>query len=499
MKRALALFLGCAAAACGDGKLTIDATLELPSKASLSPLDPNNRLTRILVSIDGADRLDESYVNLAPTETRATFEGYPPQRAAVVKAEGFDSIGNLVAYGRADLDIADEDASVTLQFRRTLAYVAHRAVCRGGCGEGFACVEAGAGATCAPVQAACAQCGAGESCVDLLGAVRCRRNSTRTTAGAKTLYAIDLSTRSLIEKVQIPGTDPRPAGVYPRGGDSVLVTYSDGTNGFVGVLSSSDHSWSKTIQLPRAQELAVGVDGYRYGAVAGGGLISIIDFDEGRVVKNDPLGGRVLDGVMSASTNKAVFITTGGITLIDLSTPENAVALSPGDVTGASGVGLTEDGEFAYITSNADRQVFELDLVTGAMAPNSATGGFSAFVNAATFSERSNTVFALQAGDDGARVFPYDVVRKSGGPAVVGTLPIPSDIAAGPGGRRMIVVSVGTSSASSGLTIVDAEPSGDAEGSTVSYPRDPDDVFREGTLEIRQRYQPYKVTALYGN
>lgn len=492
-----ALFL----AACGgEARVAIDVALELPAKAVLSPYDPSARLVRVHGEVDGAERLDEVAVNLEPGATSFRIEDYPAERAVTIRAQGFDALGNLVAYAEGKLELGEDDASITLPFRRTLAYVTHRAPCGNGCGEGSACTVTTEGAACRVESGACTACPGGQACVETGGGASCQPLFTRNTAAAGTIYVIDLATRALIDEVQVPGTDPRAGGVHARGGEGVMVVWSDGPAGFAGLLSSSDHTWTRTLELPRPQELALAAPGFRYGVAGGGGLVSILDLEENRVLRSESIGGRVLDGVIGAGGERAVLVTSAGIAQLDLTQPESTVPVSPGEVAGASGVGLSGDGTLAYITSSSERQVFELNLIDGGMAPIDPRNGFSALVGAAAFSPRAGGVFAIQAGELGARVYFYDVVAKRPlEQPIVGTLPVPSDIVAGPQGRRVLVISSGTSSASAGLTIIDTDPLIAPEGSTVSYLRDRDDVYREGGVELRQRYQPFKAGALYGH
>jgi DNA-binding beta-propeller fold protein YncE len=497
MKRALSISLFVLSAACGDATVEVAVNLQVPSKAVLSPFDPSARLSIVRVSIDGSERLDEVSTMLAPGETRAVFSGYPADRSVTIRVEGFDRLGSLVAFARSVVAIEGDDLEIPIAFRRTLAYIAHRPVCGGGCSQGSECVDLQEGYACREIVMGCGTCSG--ACVEFRGSPQCRAIFSRSTPAARTIYVVDLATRSLVDEVEIPGADPRVTGLSPIGGEGVLVTYNDGLNGFIAILSASDGTFAKTIMLPRPHEIGVLAAGERYGAAAGGGVVSVIDFEQQSVTKSVPLGGKVLDAVIGGEGKKAVFITSSGIALLDLTDAEAAVPLSPGEVAGASGVGVSGDGNTAFITSSQDRRLYELDLLEGGMAPNNDADGFAALVGAAAFSERSGLVLAIQAGEMGARVFPYDTIGRAGGPAVIGTLPVPADIASGPDGRRLIVVSTGTSSASSGLTIVDADPVLAPQGSTVGYPRDPDDVFLQGTTEIHQRYQPFKVTALYGH
>ena len=130
-------------------------------------------------------------------------------------------------------------------------------------------------------------------------------------------------------------------------------------------------------------------------------------------------------------------------------------------------------------------------------------GSFSGVVENAVYSDKSLSVLAIQRNpaENISRVLSYSVLGRDGlGLAnAVGTLSEPSGIAAGPGGRRVIVVSAGTSTRSAGLTVIDTDLDLGPDGSTTRYPLDPDDTFvTPAGFTERQRYRPNKVAVLYG-
>ena len=117
----------------------------------------------------------------------------------------------------------------------------------------------------------------------------------------------------------------------------------------------------------------------------------------------------------------------------------------------------------------------------------------------------SESLLCIEAGDeltDSFRVHAFIVAASRGFQAesAVSTLPGASGISAAPGGSRLVVVSVGTTTAAAGLTMIDARLDPGPDGSTATYPLDPDDKFTilNSKVEVRQRYHPQKVAVLYG-
>ncbi|MBI4819817.1 MAG: hypothetical protein HY791_26320 [Deltaproteobacteria bacterium] len=501
-------FIGLALTACGQPEALVTVELSLPSKEQLDPYRFSDRLVSVRVSVDGPDRFDDVSKDLALTDRKAEFEAFPAERAVTIVVEGLDRLGNLIAYGRVENLQVDDDVSVQVPFRRLLAYVVHRPVCGGGCGDGRACVDVLDGYACQPVltpeecvdsEGAALSCGDQTACVTYRGGPSCRSKFDRVSKGTEVVYVIDLLTRALVDRVQIPGEGPRALGISPRGGEGVMVTYTAGGKGFVGLLKSADHEW-ETLELDSIQDLALLGPGQNIGMAAGGGQISVFDWSKKDVVKTDPAGGRVLDGKLGYGGRRAIFVINKepGVILVQPDIPTNQnISIA---VAGAAGVAVDEKGELAYVTSSVEQTVTGVDL---ARAGNSVrlNGGVAATCGAAAFSAAMQSILCIEAGTNPRpRVHAYSVATSSGWKleTAVGTLPDPSGIAAAPGGARLVVVSAGTTTTSSGLTMIDTDIEVGPDGSTISYPTDPDDTFVRGSSTIHQRYQASRVAVLYG-
>lgn len=491
-------------AGCGGGTAEVTVALSVASDVAFDPFRANDRLAKVRVAIDGPERHDDAFRDIGLDERAAVFAGFPSERAVDVTVSGFDRQGNLVAFGRAEGVQVDGDLSIDVPFRRSLAYVTHAPICGGGCGPDSACVDSGSGYSCHQRSTGCAACDGNQACVSLRTGPACYESYAGTSAGPGRLYVLDLVSRGLVTEIPLPGDAPRGRGISADGGRSIVVTYEDRQEGFVGLLSLSDNQW-KTVELSRVQDLAlVGVD--NVGVAAGGGRVTLFDTTNGATI-GDPVvvGGRALDGAIGLGGRRAIFIVSAPphVVLVDLERARdggNAV-FPPGEIPGAAGVAMSEDGKVAYVTSLAQREVVSVDMESGAVV--TLAGNFNGFVGAAVYSDRMRSIFALRSdpGENIAKVLGYSVAGKSGfeSDTAIPTLPVPSGIAAGPGGRRLVVVSSGTSTLSAGLTVIDADIDVGAEGSTVSYPLDPDDTYvGSGGFVGRQRYSPASVAVIYG-
>lgn len=514
----------------GGGTVEITANLNLPAKESLSPASPAVRMERITVSIDGSERGDEAYLELGAAERTAIFESYPANRSVALEVQAFDAGNRLVASATARFEVDEDDLTIDLALNRSLAYVIHRQTCGGSCAPGFACADLGSGYRCVEEAATCTRCTGGNVCVNDGGGGACvaRYDFARSARAPRTIYAIDLNARTLVEKIELPGSNPQAVGISPFGSEGVLVTYVDGPaerpQGFVALLSASDHTFTKTVQLPCPQELAVGRPGYRYAAVAGGGFVSILDFGEGGAgqptvlrppapgeqgscadIQDLRLGGRISDGLVGAGGRKAVFATSGGVALIELDQADRTQPVEPGDIAGASGIALAGDDRLAYATSSLSRVLYVMDLQEKALVPFCSPSlrggdgscpedkGFAGVVGPAVFSEKTQRVLALEAGEAAQHVFGFDIVAGTGDPVenAVSTLASAADLAIGPGGRKAVVL------AASGLTMI-ALDRGAIEASSSFYPPDPDVRFMQDGVEVGERFQPLKIAILNG-
>ena len=453
----------------GGGTLTINVELTSSSRADLDPFAPELGLEIVQIVAEGSDRGQDATVSIGPGERTAVISGFPAggeDGTLTVRAEGLDAQGNLISFGRAPPVSSDSDASVTFPLRRNLAYITHQP-------NAF------------------------------------QQNPDRF------VYVFDVASRSRIEKIQLPGVNPRGEWVTARGGDSLLVTYRDGGIGFLGILSAADHTW-RTRALPTAQRVALGVEGQPIVVIAGGGVVTFVDLDnleaepeEVRAAGGRLIGGTVRDGVISGDGQTALFIlggvTTGSVIFVDV---ENRTIEPLDPVRDPAGVALAPDGRVAYVTSGLDQAVAEVDLRTGRVAQSA---GFARPVGLAAYSETMQAVLALDADLATRRVLALlpracETTSELCGQALsvqdaTPTTERPVDLAADGVGRQILVVGAGNSTAAAGLTLIETFRGVRRlpVAAAGPYPGDPDDTYIEGqNLVARQRYQPRSVAIIYG-
>jgi len=493
------------AVGCGGGTAEISVALSVAAEEAFDPFRSNERMSVVRIAVDGPERHDDAFVDLSLDARSASFSSFPAERAVDVTVSGFDRQGTLVAFGRVESVQIDEDLTIDVPFRRNLAYVTHADICGGFCGGDAACVDTGGGFSCEPKSMACnSACAAGRTCVAPRSGAACYREYTGGSQGPGRLYALDIVSRDVVGEIELPGVAPKARGISANGGDSIVVSYEDAAKGFVGMLSLSDGQW-KTVELPRVQDIVlIGAD--NVGVAAGGGRVTLFDASTGAPI-GEPhvVGGKAIDGAIGLNGRRAIFIVSAApfVVLVDLERARDGgnPIIPPGEVPGAAGVAMSADGAIAYVTSSAQREVVSVAMETGAIA--TLAGSFNGLVGNAVYSDRMRSIFALQSDpvENIARVLAYSVAAKSGFEVetAVRTLPIPAGIAAGPGGRRIVVVSAGTSTLTAGLTVIDADIDEGAEGSTVSYPQDEGDTFTTPSgFTGRQRYVPSKVAVIYG-
>ena len=452
---------------CGDDA-SINVAVELTSstRQGLDPFAADVGLDAIQIRVTGNARGEEAIALIRPDERAATISGYPVDGDDVrlnVQAEGLDAQGSLISFGRAPVVTTSGDVTVRFPLRRNLAYVTH-----------------------VP--------NAGQQNPEAF------------------VYALDLASRSLVEKIRLPGTAPRGEWVTARGGESMLVTYSDGAETFLGILSAEDHSW-RSIPLPFGQRVALGVEGSPIGIVAGGGTVTFVDLDEATVIRQESrlIGGEVLDGVISGDGSAALFVlggvTRGTVIFADLVT-QTVEPLDP--VSMPAGVALSADGRIAFVTSSIESVVAEVDLLSGRVVRAS---GFQRPVGRAAFSDNMQAVLALDADPSNGRVLallprancPEDLNDLCGQALplrdATPTTERPIDLAADGVGRQVLVVGSGSSTTAAGLTLIETFE-GLVRlpiGARSLYPGDPDDTITQGNnLVGRQRYQPRSVGIIYG-
>lgn len=453
------------AASCGGGDKEICVELASGTSPLFDPYAAGSNMVKVRVAVDGLGQYDDATSELSTTEKSTCITGAFDEGGVTIRAEGYDDDGNVVAFGSASGVGTVGDESVVIKFRRNIALVTHEA-------------------------------------------------NERQQQPASKVYAIDVAQRNLIGSTRLPGNNPIGRGVSARGGDSMLVVYDDAMSGFVGELSADTGEW-RSIPLMRPQDLALAVPGQSVGIVVGGGSLSYVDFDAGRVLHEfGMVGGLVRDGAISKDGKRAVVIVdrSPGTLIIDLS--DNCTATFDRErclaalavVSDPGGVALSSDGGIAFVASAQSGDVARIEMQT--LTTRTLDGSFPAGVFAATFSDQIQSVLALERRPDGTgRVHTYIVPAEGAISAedAVQTHLNPVDISADPSGRRAVIVSVGTSTQTAGLTIVETAFDTLADrlevpiGSSRLYPEDPDDTYMIGgnrDFIYHQRYRPARVAVL---
>jgi hypothetical protein len=356
----------------------------------------------------------------------------------------------VVAFGRADRVTIEEDVTIGIPFRRNLAYVVHRP------------------------------------------------NDEQLDPEAH-VYLIDMSTRTLVEKVRLPGTAPSARGISARGGDSILVTYVDGQSAFVGVLSA-DTNEVRQIPLMHSQTLAIASPASPTAIVAGGGFISFLDLETGaNEVFPTQVGGQVIDAAFAPDGERAIVVLSTAVLDVRVSEREvKQLSLLPN----ACGVAIGRDGRVAYLSSSSETSVAAINL-TGEDAQIIAGASLARPACDAVFSDEMNALLAIYVNPENgsSRAIAFGVFPPDGLSLEQGTpsLNFPTGMAADGPGRRMILVAEGTSAEDAGLTVIDTFPDFLPEGSSTLYPLDPDDTYvSPGGAILRHRWRPADVAVIYG-
>lgn len=442
---------------CGDTERSLAVSFSLASKAELSPLATEVGLSKVRLFVEGDVDYDDVIVDLSPAELAAPVElGGLVSETVQVRVEGYDDAGAVVAFGRISVPVTLEDVdAVSIPFRRNLAYVTHMST------EG-----------------------------------------QDNPSGV--IYALDLNTRALVDRIRLPGAAPRARSITARGGIEMLVSMLDGNETLVGRISLDDHSVT-TFPLPGLQDLILGVESSASGVALGGGRVTFIDFDsETTSDLGVSIGGTVNDAAISFDGSRALMavdIYPPGLLLVNIDTR----TLETHDLlTDPSGIALDAAGELAYVTSSSSRRILSFDLVRRRSAPSS--GSFSSSVDLAVYSDSLRAVIGLDRSGTLGQLQYFHVPSQSAGGAEQSatTLEQPTGMATDGTGRRIIVVAAGSSTVTAGLTVVDAF-SDRLEGSSQLYPGDPEDTFvilpatpdRAAVLG-RQRYRPSSVAVVYG-
>jgi len=487
--------------ACAEPTVNVTVELSPSTKDSLNPFSNGLDLERIRVRIDGPDRFDEAWVDLAEGEFKAEFSSFPSERTVRVEVKAFDAAGILRAYGRKkEVRLESDTVAVQIPFRRLLAYVTHASICDGRCRPEHACVDAGRGFECLALSDQCMNCGAQEACVSASRQNLCLSNYAGENRGPNIIYALDVNTRKVVERISLPGASAQAASINAHEGDFMLVPFVEDAKASLGILSQSDHSW-KRIEFDRPFDLAImGHNGL--GVAAGTGQIQFFELESGRALAGNIqlLAGTARQAVVGEGGRKAVILMSGrpGVLLVDFETQE---IYPPGEIEGASGLGVSEDGRLAYITSSDSNTVKVLDLRSAGLT--ALSGEFSGVPGQTVFTAQTSSLLSIysDAKENIHRVIAYSVSGRRGfdAGAELTVLPNPRGIAVTPGGGRVVLVSAGTSSQSAGLTVIDPDIEAGLQGSTISYPRDTEDSYPvAGGQSGHQRYRPSRIAISYG-
>ncbi|NJK88332.1 MAG: hypothetical protein HC923_02345 [Myxococcales bacterium] len=140
----------------------------------------------------GDERGKVAIYDVDPSGRRILAEGFPAKQVEV-EVLGFDDSGNVRAYGRSLRAAIEGGASVEVELRRNLAYVIHRP---------WTSAEASP-----------------ESIV----------------------YVLDVVTRTLVDRLQLPGDRPEARSISVRGGERVLVVTADGARTNLISIFTDDH------------------------------------------------------------------------------------------------------------------------------------------------------------------------------------------------------------------------------------------------------------------
>jgi hypothetical protein len=434
--------------ACGEPTVGIDVTLVSSSMPELDPYAPEQGLSKVRITIDGPEAFDDATIDLDRDGRGATFDGFPKDVEATIRVFGFNEFGGVIAFGRADEILTDDDKDITIPFRRNLAYVIHEA-----------------------------------------------EPSQLRPEGH--VYAIDMASRTFVSKIPLPGTAPIATGITARGGDSILVTYVDGGQAMIGILSADTHQF-RTVRLERAHTHAIASPASKIAAAVGGNAVSFVDLDAGTSeVFPMAVAGAVKDLGISASGHRAVVALQSAALDLNLERRDvRQVAILPNP----SGVAMNR--QFAYLTSSSEGAVGQIDL-RGNDTGVFPQGGFVKGVEFATFSEDFQSIMGLTINPDNgaARVIAFNVVTKEGFTLDEGNQALnrPMGIVADGAARRIFVPAAGTSSATAGITALETFADQLPVGSSTLYPLDPDDTYlSEGGVTLRQRWRPKGAAVIYG-
>jgi len=447
-----AVILMLALSACDEG-VDVDVQLERPTLPVLDPYDPAAGVTKVRMVVRGDERGEEAIVDAEPGVERLSVEGFPAEEVDV-EVFGFDAVGNVRAYGRLDRRSAEGGLSTSVRFRRNLAYVIHEPNAGQDRPEGV-------------------------------------------------VYAIDVVTRTLVDRVRLEGSAPRATSITARGGQSLLLSVTDGFDARVVELSTSDHS-TRSTPLEARPDLVLGVEASPIAVAVGGSRIAFVDLDAQAPAGEAPdVGGRVLDAAMAPSGNRviaAVDVFPPGLLEIDVRRRE---VTGENIISNPAGIAVNARSAVAYLVSSENRSVVGYDLESGRSSRLEQSAGLAAAMGAPTgvaaYSDHMEGLFAVSDPGEGVQpaIYAFSVFGRAGSRRGIPTFFDIRGIASDGPGRRVLAVGAGTSSVSAGITVIDAEFNElEPESTNTLYPLDPEDFG--GAFGRRQRYRPAGVAIVYG-
>lgn len=441
-----------ALAGCEPGH-DVRVELERPTLEALDPYAPAAGVTKVRMIVRGDERGEEAVVDASPGAERLEVLGFPAEQVEV-EVFGFDRVGNVRAYGRLPRRDARGGLNARVGFRRNLAYFIH-----------------------AP--------------------------NPRQRSPERVVYVLDVVTRTLVDRIQLPGSSPRATSISARGGRSMLVTVTEGFDAKLVELSTLDHAMT-SIELNVRPDVVLGVEASDVAVAVGGARVQFVDLDAGRLLDASlDVGGRVLDAVMAPSGARvlaAVDVFPPGLLEIDV---ERREVRGENIIANPGGVALDRRTSVAYIVSTQSRAIVGYDLESSRSSPVESAPGLVASMGSPTgravFSDHMAGLFAVRDPRDGSqpRIYPFSVLGRAGTSRGIPTFFAVRGIAADGPGRRVVVAGAGTSTVGAGITVIDTELD-ELEPSFTNtlYPLDPDDT--SGTFGQRQRYQPAGVAVIYG-